>query len=241
MKIVPSISVINNRSVRLTKGDFDNEKAYKDSPIDVARQFEEHGIDRIHFVDLEGAKKGTPVNYHALEMIANFTKLKINYSGGIHTDGDLSKVFESGAESVTSATIAVYNKQLFADWLMSYGRQKIALGADVLDGHLRVGGWQKDTKIELFDHIRYFHERGLRFLKTTDISRDGSMSGPAFDLYEKIMKEFPTMSLFASGGVRSIDDIKKLADLGVYGVVFGKAYYEGKITLKELDQFIAVQ
>jgi phosphoribosylformimino-5-aminoimidazole carboxamide ribotide isomerase len=240
MKIVPSISVINNRSVRLTRGDYDNEKAYKDSPIDVARQFEEHGIERVHFVDLEGAKKGTPVNYHALEMIANFSKLKINYSGGIHTDGDLSKVFEHGAESVTSATIAVYNKQLFADWLMSYGREKIALGADVLDGYIRVGGWQKDTKIELFEHIRYFHERGLRYLKTTDISRDGSMEGPAFDLYERIMKEFPNISLFASGGVRSIDDIKKLADLGVHGVVFGKAFYEGKISLTDLDQFMAV-
>lgn len=240
MKIVPSISVIKNRCVRLTRGDYDNEKAYKGSPIDVARQFEEHGIERIHFVDLEGAKKGTPVNYHALEMIANFTKLQINYSGGIHTDGDLSKVFEHGAESVTSATIAVYNKQLFADWLMSYGREKIALGADVLDGYIRVGGWQKDTKIELFEHIRYFHERGLRYLKTTDISRDGVMQGPAFDLYEQIMKEFPNISLFASGGVRSIDDIKKLADLGVHGVVFGKAFYEGKISLTDIDQFMAI-
>ncbi|MEM8894429.1 MAG: 1-(5-phosphoribosyl)-5-[(5-phosphoribosylamino)methylideneamino] imidazole-4-carboxamide isomerase [Bacteroidota bacterium] len=240
MHLVPSISVINNQTVRLTRGDFDNEKAYEDSPIDVARRFEEHGIERIHFVDLEGAKKGTPVNYHALEMIANFTKLSINFSGGIHTDGDLSKVFECGAESVTAATIAVYNKQLFAEWIMSYGRQKIALGADMFDGFIRVGGWQKDTKIDLFEHIAYFHERGLRFLKTTDISRDGSMVGPAFDLYKSILKEFPTISLFASGGVRSMDDIKKLADLGVYGVVFGKAFYEGKITLQDLEQFTTV-
>ena len=240
MQLVPSISVINNQTVRLTRGNYDNEKAYKDSPIDIARRFEEHGIRRIHFVDLEGAKKGTPVNYHALEMIANFTKLKINFSGGIHTDGDLSKVFEHGAESVTSATIAVYNKQLFADWLMSYGRQKIALGADVLNGYIRVGGWQKGTKIELLDHIGYFHERGLRFLKTTDISRDGVMEGPAIDLYKSILKEFPNISLFASGGMRSMDDIKQLADLGVYGVVFGKAFYEGRITLQDLDQFNAV-
>ena len=174
-------------------------------------------------------------------MIANFTKLSINYSGGIHTDGDLSKVFEHGAESVTSATIAVYNKQLFADWLMSYGREKIALGADVFNGFIRVGGWQKDTKIELIDHIRYFHERGLRYLKTTDISRDGLMEGPAFDLYASIIKEFPNISLFASGGVRSMDDIKQLADLGVYGVVFGKAFYEGKISLSDLDKFMAIQ
>ncbi len=240
MQLVPSISVINNQTVRLTRGDYDNEKAYKDSPIDIARRFEEHGIQRIHFVDLEGAKKGTPVNYHALEMIANFTKLKINFSGGIHTDGDLSKVFEHGAESVTSATIAVYNKQLFADWLMSYGRQKVALGADVLNGYIRVGGWQKGTKIELLDHIGYFHERGLRFLKTTDISRDGAMEGPAIELYKSILKEFPNISLFASGGMRSMDDIKQLADLGVYGVVFGKAFYEGKITLQDLEQFNAV-
>ena len=240
MQLVPSISVLKNRTVRLMRGNYEEGKHYEDSPVDIAKAFEEHGIERIHFVDLEGAKEGTPVNYHAVEMIANFTKLRINYSGGIHTDGDLSKALEHGAESVTSATIAVYDKELFASWLMSYGREKIALGADTLDGFLRVGGWQKDTKIELFKHVRFFYDRGLKYLKTTDISRDGALQGPAIELYKSILKEFPNICLYASGGVRSMDDIKELQDIGVHGVVFGKAFYEGKITLKDLEQFMVV-
>lgn len=238
MKIVPSISVIKGKTIRLTKGDFNSEKSYDVSPLEVAKNFEDAGIERIHLIDLEGAKKGSPVNYPILETIAGYTNLRINFAGGIHTDGDISKSFEYGATSVTSATIAVYNKELFTSWLMSYGRSKIALGADSLNGLIRIGGWQKETKIDLFDHISYFYERGLQYLKTTDISKDGALEGPAFDLYRKIMEKFPDIKVFASGGIRNIDDIKKLRDQGIYGVIFGKAYYEGKITLKELESLI---
>ncbi|MGB3466775.1 MAG: 1-(5-phosphoribosyl)-5-[(5-phosphoribosylamino)methylideneamino] imidazole-4-carboxamide isomerase [Cyclobacteriaceae bacterium] len=239
MKIVPSISVIKGKTTRLTKGDFNSEKTYDVSPLEVAKNFEDHGIERIHLLDLDGARKGSPVNYPTLETIAGYTNLRINFSGGIHTDGDISKSFEYGATSITSATVAVYNKELFASWLMSYGRSKIALGADCLNGLIRIGGWQKGTEIKLFDHISYFYERGLQYIKTTDISRDGALEGPAFDLYEQIGKQFPDLKVFASGGIRNIDDIKKLRDQGLYGVIFGKAFYEEKITLKELESLIA--
>ncbi|MEL6562044.1 MAG: 1-(5-phosphoribosyl)-5-[(5-phosphoribosylamino)methylideneamino] imidazole-4-carboxamide isomerase [Bacteroidota bacterium] len=239
MKIVPSITVIKGKTIRLTKGDFNSEKVYDVSPLEVATKFEDAGIERIHLIDLEGAKKGSPVNYPTLETISGYTDMKINFAGGIHTDGDISKSFEFGATSITSATIAVYDKELFTSWLMSYGRSKIALGADSLNGLIRIGGWQKSTKIDLFDHIGYFYERGLQYLKTTDISKDGALEGPAFDLYQKIMEKFPDIKVFASGGIRNIDDIKKLKDLGIYGVIFGKAFYEGNITLKELESLIA--
>ncbi len=238
MRIVPSIAVIKGKTTRLAKGDFKNEKIYDVSPLEVAKQFEDHGVTRIHLVDLEGAKKGTPVNYNTLETISGYTNLRINFSGGIHTDGDISKSFEYGATSITSATIAVYNKELFTSWIMSYGRAKIALGADSLNGLIRVGGWLNETKIDIFDHISYFYERGLKYLKTTDIAKEGVMEGPSFDLYKNIITKFPEIKVFASGGIRDIDDIKKLQDLGLHGVIFGKAFYEGKISLKDIETII---
>lgn len=238
MILVPSISIKEGKVTRLTRGDYASGKVYNESPIDLASRFEEHGISRLHMIDLDGAKKGSPVNYHILEMMTGYTKCAINFSGGIHTDGDVIKAFEYGAESITSATIAVYNEELFSSWLMSYGREKIALGADSLNGQIRVGGWQKGTKIDTFDHIKSFYNKGLKYLKTTDISKEGALEGPGFDLYERIIKTFPSICVFASGGIRNIDDIARLADIGVHGVIFGKAFYEGKITLKDLEQFV---
>ena len=237
MLLVPSISVIKGRTIRLQQGDYTSEKVYDVSPLDVALQFADHGISRIHLIDLEGAKKGSPINYPTLEMIAGHTNLKINFSGGLHTDGDIIKALEYGASDVTAATIAAYNRDLFSAWIMSYGREKIALGADVLDSQIKVGGWQKNTKIQLEEHIRYFYDRGLKYVKTTDISRDGVLEGPSFDLYGRLLKQFPDLYIFASGGIRNMDDIKRLEELGIYGVVFGKAFYEGKISLKDLESF----
>ncbi len=239
MQLVPSITVLKGRTARLKRGDYKNEKVYDVSPLDVAMQFEEHGIKRVHLVDLDGARKGALVNSSTLEMISGYTDLKVNFAGGIHTDGDLTKALEYGAESVTAATIAVYNKDLFSSWIMSYGRERVALGADSLDGVIRVGGWQKETKIKLIDHISTFYRIGLKYLKTTDINRDGALEGPAIEMYKDIIKEFPDLCLFASGGVRNMDDIKRLQDAGLYGVIFGKSFYEGNITLSQIDSFVA--
>ena len=240
MLLVPSISVIEGRTIRLTQGDYSSEKVYDDTPIDVAKQFEDHGISRIHLIDLDGARRGTSVNYDILHMISAYTNLKINFTGGLHTDGDVLKAFEYGAESIAAASVAVSNKEQFANWLMSYGREKVALAADSLKGKIRIRGWQKATSKDLFDHIAYFYDRGLKYLKTTDISKDGAMEGPSFDLYKRLLKEFPDLSIFASGGVRGMDDIKKLDDLGLYGVIFGKAFYEGTITLNDIDNYQSI-
>ena len=241
MLLVPSISVINGKTTRLTKGDFSKEKIYEDSPIDIAKQFEDHGISRIHLLDLDGARKGTSINYDILHVISAYTDLTINFTGGIHTDGDVLKAFEYGAESITAASIAISDPQLFSNWLMSYGRERIALAADSLEGFIKIRGWQKETDINLFDHIAYFYDRGLKYLKTTDISKDGALAGPSFDLYKKLLKAFPNLCIFASGGVRNMDDIKHLQDLGLYGVIFGKAFYEGNISLREMDEFQSVK
>ncbi|CAE7238506.1 hisA [Symbiodinium microadriaticum] len=197
----------------------------------------EHGVKRVHLVDLDGARKGAIVNHGALELITGHTKLKVNYAGGIHTDGDVTLAFEYGAESITAATIAAYNSDLFSSWIMSYGRERIALGADCLDRMIKVGGWQRSTRINIMDHVAYFYNRGLKYVKTTDINRDGVLAGPAFDLYRELINEFPGLCIFASGGIRNMDDIQELEDLGLYGVIFGRAFYEGAITLKEIEQF----
>jgi phosphoribosylformimino-5-aminoimidazole carboxamide ribotide isomerase len=237
MLLVPSISVIKGRTTRLTKGDFDNERVYDVSPLEITEQFVDHGVTRIHLVDLEGAKAGSTKNFETLQLVTGYTDLSINFTGGIHTDGEVGKAFEYGAESITAATVAATNKELFASWIMSYGREKIALGADCLDGLIKVGGWQKKTELALEDHIAYFYDRGLKYLKTTDISKEGTLEGPGFELYERLLKRFPDLCIFASGGVRHMDDIKKLADLGLYGVIFGKAFYERRISLKELEHY----
>lgn len=241
MLLVPSISIIDGKTVRLTKGDYSNEKIYEETPIDFAKRFEEHGITRIHLIDLDGAKKGSIVNYDILHLVAAYTTVAVNYAGGLHTDGDVLKAFEYGAESITAASVSVLNKELFANWLMSYGRQKIALAADSLNGKIHIRGWQKETNTDLYDHVSYFYDRGLKYLKTTDISKDGALEGPSFSLYEELLKRFPDLCIFASGGVRNMEDVYRLRDIGIYGTIFGKAFYEGRITLKEIDTYQSTQ
>ncbi len=237
IKIVPSISVYKGKVIRLIRGDYDKETEYEKSPIDFARMFEDVGLNVIHLVDLEGAIEDTPVAYHILEAITGHTKLKIEFAGGIRTDGDILKLFESGASYVSVGSIAARNPELFTQWIFSYGREKIALSADEVDNRVVIKGWQKKTEISLEDHITYFYDRGLKYVKVTDVSRDGTMVGPNFELYKKLVDTYPNASIIASGGVRSIDDIKKLNDLGIYAVIFGKAFYEGKLTLKNIENF----
>ena len=238
IQIIPSISILNGKVARLSQGDYSNEKVYQESPIDLCKQFEDHGIEVVHLVDLDGAKRGNPVNYHVLETIAGHTGLKVDFTGGISTDGDISKAYEYGASYITAASLAYSDQELFASWIISYGREKITLGADTLDGKIAVRGWQKNTSIDLFEHIDYFYSRGLKYVKTTDISRDGVMEGPSFDLYKEIIERFPGICVLASGGVQSIEDIERLNDMGVFAVIFGKAFYEDKIKLKDLEHFL---
>ncbi|MGL1887561.1 MAG: 1-(5-phosphoribosyl)-5-[(5-phosphoribosylamino)methylideneamino] imidazole-4-carboxamide isomerase [Reichenbachiella sp.] len=237
MKLVPSIAIKEGKVARIAQGDFSKIKYYDTDPVDLCHQFEDCGIETIHFVDLDGSKKGKIINYSVLEAIAGHTDVSINFTGGVHTDGDIVKVLECGADTVTCATMAVYNKELFVSWLMSYGREKIALGADSNQDKLRVGGWKKDEDIDLFEHIAYFYDRGLKYLKTSDISRMGLMEGPSLDLYKRIKDRFPDVYLFAAGGIRNIEDIYHLHQQGVNGVVIGKAFYEGLITLKDMKDF----
>ncbi|MDQ3536784.1 MAG: 1-(5-phosphoribosyl)-5-[(5-phosphoribosylamino)methylideneamino] imidazole-4-carboxamide isomerase [Bacteroidota bacterium] len=238
IQIIPSITVINGKSTRLLQGNFMNETVYDSSPIEVAKEFEDNGIKQIHLVDLDGARRGSPVNYGTLEIIAGHTNLKIDFTGGISTDGDISKAYEYGASYITAASVAVTRKEHFASWIISYGRENITLGADALNKKIHIRGWQRQTAIDLFEHIDYFYNRGLKYVKVSDIPREGSMTGPAFALYKEIIEEFPGICLLASGGVRSVDDIERLQEIGAWGVIFGKAYYENKLKLEDLKGFL---
>jgi phosphoribosylformimino-5-aminoimidazole carboxamide ribotide isomerase len=240
-EIIPSIWLINGKCVRLERGDFSTEEVISHNPLEIAQAFEGIGIKRVHLVDLDGARRGEPKNYHILEAIAGYTDLQVDFTGGITTDGDVIKSFEFGAKSVTIASAAVNYPERFAQLLLSYGREKINLAADTNpeDHKIKIKGWLKKTEIDLFDHIEFFYERGLKFLKCTDVSRDGVMEGPSFELYQEILTKFPLIHLAASGGVRGTDDFKRLRDMGLKAVVFGRAYYEGKISLHDLEKFIA--
>lgn len=230
--------VMRGRTTRLAQGDFKRETVYDQSPLEVAKQFEDAGVSQIHLVDLEGAKRGASINFEVLESITDHTNLDVSFSGGLYSDGDIIKAYEYGAFNIIAATIAAYRPEFFASWIVSYGRERITLGADSLKGKIAIRGWQKDTTIDLFEHIEYFFNRGLKYVKTTDIPKHGAMTGPSLKLYEEILRRFPGICLLASGGVRSIEDIEKLHDLGVWGVVFGKAFYEGVLSLKDLERFL---
>ena len=241
IQVIPSIAIRKGKVVKMRKGDPTSEKSYDENPLDLAKRFQDHGIDVVHLVDLDGAERGSPKNYHVLEAIAGHTDLKVDFTGGICTDGDIDKAYEFGAAYITASSIAVTNPELFASWIISYGREKMTLGADVTDivsKTVAIRGWMKKSEINLFDHIQFFYDRGLKYVKATDISRDGVLEGPAFSFYQEIIDRFKDMKVLASGGVRGVDDIKRLNDMGLFAVIFGKAYYEGILKLKDLEQFI---
>ncbi len=241
IQVIPSIAIRKGRVVKMRKGDPASEKAYDENVLDLAKRFEDHGIEVVHLVDLDGAEKGSPVNYHVIEAISGYTRLKVDFTGGIMTDGDISKAFEAGAAYITASSVAVIDPELFASWVVSYGREKMTLGADVTNVNtkeLLYRGWSRKAQITLFDHLEYFYCRGLKYVKSTDVSRDGVLQGPAFAFYEDIISRFPQISVLASGGVRGVDDIKRLNDLGVFAVIVGKAYYEGILNLHDLQSFL---
>ncbi len=238
IKIIPSLSVSDNKVVRLLQGNHSKQVVYGELPLTIAQRFEENGIKEIHLIDLDGAMAGKVRNLDALELVSGHTNLDINYGGGITTDGDVQKVKEYGAKMVTVGSLAYTNKELFSSWVMSFGRDIMCLSADAWGGKIQVKGWQTSTKLDLFEHIDYFYNRSIQYVKCSDVERDGLLEGPNLELYKQLMKQFPEINIYASGGVSSIDDIKALNDIGVYGVIFGRAYYENRISLNEIDKFI---
>ncbi|MBI3481820.1 MAG: 1-(5-phosphoribosyl)-5-[(5-phosphoribosylamino)methylideneamino] imidazole-4-carboxamide isomerase, partial [Bacteroidetes bacterium] len=190
IQVIPSIAIRKGRVVKMRKGDPNSEKAYDENPLDLAKRFEDHGIEVVHLVDLDGAEKGSPKNYHVLQQVAGYSEMKIDFTGGVSTDGDIGKAFEYGADYVTASSIAITEPETFSSWIISYGREKVTLGADVTDIKSKIvafRGWQKKSEMHLFDHLQYFYDRGLKYAKCTDISRDGVLEGPAFDFYQEIL------------------------------------------------------
>ncbi len=238
IEIIPAIDIIESKCVRLTKGDYNTKIIYNENPLDVAREFEDHGIRRLHVVDLDGAKAGHIINYKTLEKIASKTNLIIDFGGGLKTTDDLRIAFESGAQMVTGGSIAVKNPEEFTSWITNYGAEKIILGADVKDKMITVSGWMEDTSEELIPFIQRYYEKGIEKVICTDISKDGMLQGSATDLYKEMLDAIPELYLIASGGVSNISDIEKLQEVGIPAVIFGKAIYEGKIKLKELERFL---
>lgn len=238
MRIIPAIDIIEGKCVRLSKGDYDTKIIYNENPLEVAKSFEAHGIEYLHLVDLDGAKSSKIVNYKILEQIASQTSLKIDFGGGLKSDDDLRIAFESGANQITGGSIAVKNRTIFEKWISEYGSEKIILGADAKDEKIAVSGWLEDSDEDLIPFIQDYQTKGIQYVICTDIAKDGMLQGPSFDLYSKILTEADGVKLIASGGISTFDELPKLAELGCEGTIIGKAIYEGRITLKQLENFI---
>ena len=235
MELIPAIDIIVGQCVRLTKGDYAQKTVYRNHPWEVAKEFETYGFKRLHVVDLDGAKAKHIVNSEVLQKITTETSLTVDFGGGIKTDEDIEKAFASGAQMVTVGSIAVTNPELFLSWIKKYGNDRMILGADVRNGKISINGWKEDSSEDLLPFLRKYVDAGVTNVLCTEISKDGTLQGPAIDLYKRIMQEYPNLHLIASGGVSSIDDIKALEAAGIPAVVFGKAIYEGRINLKELE------
>lgn len=220
--------------MRLTKGDYDTQKVYNEDPVAVAREFEEYGFKRLHVVDLDGARSKHVVNHKVLERMAQATNLVIDFGGGIKTDEDIRIATESGAQMVTVGSVAVTQPELFLGWLQQLGSERIILGADVKNGRISINGWKEDSSDELIPFLDKYIQKGVQKVLCTEISKDGTLQGPATALYREIMTQFPQCHLIASGGVSSMNDLKELDQAGIPAVVFGKAIYEGRIALKDL-------
>ena len=234
MKVIPAIDLISGKAVRLTKGDYNKKTEYSDSPLTVAKEFEEAGITNLHLVDLDGAKAQKPQNLSVLESIVSETALDVDFGGGVKSNESLEAVFKTGAKQITAGSIAAKDKGLVKSWLSEFGSKRIILGADVINEQIAISGWQEDSGLELFAFLEEYIDAGAEYCICTDVSKDGMLQGPATDLYKRILKAFPSLKLIASGGVAQLDDLKALGQIGVYGTIVGKAYYEGKISLEEL-------
>lgn len=237
MQIIPAIDLIEGKCVRLTEGDYAQKKIYNEDPLEVAKQFEGVGLMRLHLVDLDGAKAGAVVNWKVLEKIANKTSLKIDFGGGIKTEGTLKTVLDTGATYATIGSLAVKNRETFEEWIARFGAAVFMLGADVFEEKIAIGGWIEKTNIDVFDFIESYMHKGVTQLFCTDIQKDGKLEGPSLELYQKIIAKFPTLQLIASGGVSQLTDLEDLRSIGCSAAIVGKAIYENKISLAELSAF----
>ena len=237
IEIIPAIDLIEGKCVRLTHGDFDQKTVYSDDPVEIAKGFEAVGLNRLHMVDLDGARTGRPANLGILERVAGETSLEIDFGGGIKTRADLESVFAAGAAIANIGSLAVKQPETFFVWLEEFGGNRILLGADCRNGRIAINGWQTGTGLSVVDFLSENSARGVKKAFITDIGRDGALSGPSLALYEKIIQELPGLELIASGGVSSIGDVEGLDRIGCSGVIVGKAIYEGRITGKELSRY----
>lgn len=236
MQIIPAIDIIDGKCVRLTHGDYDQKKVYNEHPLEVAKEFEDAGLYRLHLVDLDGAREGKVRNWKVLETIASKTSLIIDFGGGIKTEKDVRVVFDSGAALATVGSIAVKDEETLSSWLQKFGAVKFFLGADVKDEKITISGWTEQTNILVYDFIQQYMDKGIQHVFCTDVSKDGALEGPSVKLYQDIIEKFPALDFVASGGVSSIDDVNRLQEIGCKGVIIGKAIYEGRVQLKDLQK-----
>ena len=239
MQIIPAIDIIEGKCVRLTKGDYSQKKVYNENPLEVAKEFEDAGLKRLHLVDLDGAKQGKVCNWKVLETIAAKTSLIIDFGGGVKTEKDVDIIFSSGSSLVTIGSMAVKDETSFIAWLQKFGADKFLLGADVKDEKIAVHGWQETTDIWIYDFIQKYIEQGMKQIFCTDVAKDGALEGPSIELYKNIIEKFPQLHFIASGGVSGINDVYELENINCKGVIIGKAIYEGKIKLSELKKINA--
>ena len=238
IEIIPAIDMIDGKCVRLTQGDYGKKTIYNENPLEVAFEFQDAGLKRLHLVDLDGAKAKKVINWKVLEKISSKTTLHIDFGGGVQSEEDLRIVFESGAKQITGGSVAVKQPELFADWLSVYGGEKIILGADAKNEKVAVSGWEEGTELWVYDFVEKYVEMGIKYAISTDVAKDGLLQGPSFDLYKNLQDKCPELKIIASGGVSGIEDVEKLAEMKIYGVIIGKAIYENRIRLADLQRFL---
>ncbi len=237
MRIIPAIDIIDGKCVRLTQGDYNQKKIYNENPVDMAKQFEDAGLKYLHVVDLDGAKAGTVVNWNVVEAICTKTSLIVDFGGGIKTEDQIKQLVSYGVQQVNLGSIAVKDPNLVSEWIEKFGNEKIILSADAKNEMIAISGWLEDSAILITDFLRDYIHKGIEYVTCTDISTDGMLTGPNVELYTKILLSFPQLNLIASGGVSCLEDLHELNQIGVDGVIVGKAIYEGRIELKELSNF----
>lgn len=238
IQVIPSVSISGGKTAKLSSGETGNARLYDMHPLELAQFYEAAGFKRLHLIDLDGARENGIVNYNILQLISGYTKLDINFSGGIRSDGGVTMALEYGARTITAASVPAFDPETFMSWMITFGRERLILGVDFLDEKVAVRGWSSKIDKDAFAHVQYFYERGINNLKVTDVSRDGTLHGPNFELIARIQERFPDMRLLVSGGVRAVDDIEKLNDMGVHAVVIARAFYENKIKLEDLAKFL---